>query len=114
MLKNADCTVYEAKTYIRHGINGVYWHDCRGRTVTKNGIQVTDSVLVYVYDSDYLPKAGDLIVKGNVGFEFDTTTQKTVSDSMKQFREAYPLYATVKNVSDCRYGGLPHIEVTAR
>lgn len=114
MLKNADCTVYEADTYTRHIINGVYWDDSRGRTTTRNGIQVTDSVTVYIYDSEYIPKDKDIIVRGTADFEFDTASQQTISASMKQFREAYPQFAVIKSVNDCRYGGLPHIEVIAR
>lgn len=114
MLKNADCTVYEKDTYARHFISGIYWNDSRGSTVTKNGIQVTDSVLVYIYDSEYSPKADDIIVKGNAEFSFDTASQQNVSASMKPFRESYPDFAVIKSVNNCRYGGLPHIEVTAR
>lgn len=114
MLKNADCTIYEKDTYTRHFVSGVYWNDSRGRTVSKNGIQVSDSLIVYIYKSDYTPKAGDIIVKGDVNFAFTATTQQTASASMAQFRAAYPLFAFVKNVTDCRYGGLSHIEVVAR
>lgn len=114
MLKNADCTVYEKDSFVRHAIEGVYWNDSRGQIVTKNGIQISDSVLVYIYDGDHLPKAGDIIVKGIVDFEFDSSSQKSVSESMKLFREQFPSFAVVKNFNDCRYGGLPHIEVTAR
>lgn len=114
MLKNADCTVYEKGTYTRHGITGVYWYDSRGITTQKNGVQVNDSVLVYIYDSDYTPKAEDIIVKGAIDFTFEMTTQQTISECMKQFRAAYPEFAVIKNVNDCRYGGLPHIEVIAR
>lgn len=114
MLTNADCTVYEKDSYTRHFIPGVYWNDNRGATVTKNGVQVTDSIIVYIYDSDYVPKDGDIVVKGNANFAFDTTSQQTISESMKQFRTAYPEFAVVKSVNDARYGGLPHIEVIAR
>lgn len=114
MLTNADCTIYEKDSFIRHVISDVYWNDTRGATVTKNGVQVTDSVTVYIYDSDYIPKAGDMIVKGSAGFEFDSSTQQSTSASMKQFRELYPQFAVCKNVNDARYGGLPHIEVIAR
>lgn len=114
MLKNADCTVYEKDSFVRHTIKGVFWSDNRGQTVTKNSVQVSDSVLVYIYSGDYVLKAGDIIVKGIVDFEFDSSSQKSVSDSMKLFREQFPDFAVVKNVNDCRYGGLPHIEVTAK
>lgn len=114
MLKNADCTVFESKTYIKHQICNIYWNDSRGQTVTKNGVQTNDSVLVYVYDSNYIPKNGDIIIKGKVDFEFDASSQQSVSESMKKFRELHPDFAVIKSVNDCRYGGLPHIELTAR
>lgn len=114
MLTNADCTVYEKDTYSRHIIPDIYWNDSRGQTVTKNGAQVSDSVIVYLYETDYVPKAGDIIVKGSIDFSFDSTSQRSVSESMKLFREQYPQFAAVENVDDCRYGGLPHIEVIAR
>lgn len=114
MLINADCTLYEKDTYTAHRITDVYWNDSRGRTVSRGGIQISDQVIVYIYSSDYIPKAGDIIVKGLQGFEFDVESQQTVSQSMKQFREQHPDFAVVKNVQDARYGGLPHIEVTAR
>lgn len=114
MLKNTDCTVYEKDSFRRHFIGGVYWNDSRGQTVSKNGIQVSDAVTVYVYGGDYLPKAGDIVVRGNADFEFDISSQKASSDSMKRFRELYPGFVTVSSVADARFGGLPHIEVIAR
>ena len=114
VLKNADCTVYEAGNYTRHVISGVYWNDSRGATITTRGVQVSDSVVIYIYDSDYVPKNGDMVVRGAVDYAFNTATQQTVSASMATFRASYPGFAVVRNVNDCRYGGLPHIEVTAR
>lgn len=114
MLKNADCTVYEAGSYTRHVIPNVYWNDARGRTVTNHGVQIADSVIVYLYSDAYIPKPGDIIVKGTVDYTFDATTQQKASASMKTFRDTYPKFAVVKAVNDAIYGGLPHIEVTAR
>ena len=114
MLKNADCTLFEKDTYARHTLPGVYWNDSRGRAVTARGVQVSDSVIMYVYDDTYIPEDGDIIIKGTVDFSFDTETPQTISESMKLFRAAYPQFAVIKQVNDCRYGGLPHIEVTAR
>ena len=114
MLKNADCTLFEKDSYTKHTLSGVYWADSRGRTVATHGIQVSDSVIMYVYDDAYIPKNGDIIVKGTADFTFTTTSEQTISASMKLFRAAYPQFAVVKQVNDCRYGGLPHIEVIAR
>lgn len=114
VLTNADITVFEKDTYTKHTISGVYWNDSRGQTTTKNGIQVSDSVMVYLYSNEYITKAGDIIVKGITDFEFDNETQKAASESMKLFRTAFPDFAVVKSVNSCMYGGLPHIEITAR
>lgn len=114
MLTNADCTIWEKETYERHEISDIFWSDNRGRNVTKNGVQVQDSILVYIYDDSYIPKAGDIIMKGTVGFEFSTASPQATSADMKRFRELYPDFAVVKNVTPCLYGGLPHIELTAR
>lgn len=114
MLANSDMTVYEKDSYKRHFIKSVYWNDSRGQTVTKNGIQVADSVSVYLYSDKYIPKAGDIIIRGNTDFEFDNSTQKSASESMKKFREIYPDFAVVKSVNNYMFGGLPHIEIIAR
>ncbi len=115
MLKNADCTIYENDgNYTPHIIGEVYWFDTRGMTAARSGIQVTDSVLVYLYETDYIPKAGDIIVKGACNFVFNTESEKSVSESMREFRTLHPDYAAVKSVTDARYGGLPHVEVIAR
>lgn len=121
MLKNADCTIYEnggTATNISitagHVVKDIYWNDSRGMTVTRNGAQISDAVIAYLYSFGYVPKAGDLIVKGECDFVFDSTSPQTMSASFKAFREQHPDYAVIKNVSDCRYGGLKHIELTAR
>lgn len=114
MLTNADMTAFEKDTYTKHTISGVYWNDSRGQTTTKNGIQISDSIVCYLYTDEYIPKAGDIIVKGITDFEFDNETQKAASESMKLFRAAFPDFAVVKSVNNCMYGGLPHIEIIAR
>lgn len=118
MLTNADCTVYTHRDvgYDRHVVKDVYWLDNRGRTITKNGIQSSDSVTVYMYSDTAVPKnAGkDLLVKGISGFEFDNSTQQSVSESLKEFRKKHPDFVTVTAISDYRFGSLPHIEISAR
>ena len=114
MLINANMTVYEKDNFSRHNINDVYWNDSRGQTVSKNGVQVSDSVIVYLYSDEYVPKAGDVIIKGDIDFIFDVSSERNKSDSMKDFRLQYPEFAVVKSVNNCMFGGLPHIEIIAR
>lgn len=114
MLSNADVTFYNAKDYTRHTAYKAYFSDNRGQTVKKNGIEISDVVSIYLYTDEYVPTVGDIVVKGINDFEFDNTSQKTVSESMKEFRDKFPGFAVVKSVSDYKFGGLPHIEITAR
>ena len=114
MLSNADVTFYSAKTYERHTANRAYFTDNRGQTLKKNGIEISDAISVYLYTDEYIPKVGDIVVKGIVNFSFNSTSEQTTSESMKLFRKQYPDFAVVKSVSDYRFGGLPHIEITAR
>ena len=114
MLSNADVTFYNAKNYTRHTARQAYFTDSRGQTLKKNGIEISDVVSVYLYTDEYVPMVGDIVVKGIVEFEFNNSTQKSVSESMKEFREMFPSFAVVKSVSDYKFGGLPHIEITAR
>lgn len=121
MLANATITVFEnsgtasnIKITKRHTISNVYWNDSRGQTISKNGIQITDSVVIYLFSNEYIPKANDIVVKGVTDFEMDMTSQKTASDSMKVFKAMFPDSAVVKSVNNCMFGGLPHIEITAR
>ena len=114
MLVNADITLFEKDNYTPHIIENVYFCDSRSQTVTKNGIQTSDSIFVYIYSDVYLPKSGDIIVKNKCDFLFDSSSQKNISESMKTFREEYPDFAVVKTVNNYRFGGLPHIEITAR
>lgn len=114
MLSNADVTFYNAKDYTRHTAHKAYFTDNRGQTVKKNGIEISDVVSVYLYTDEYIPSVGDIVVKEIIDFEFDNSTQKTISESMKEFRDMFPKFAVVKSVSDYKFGGLPHIEITAR
>lgn len=114
MLSNADVTFYSNKDYSRHTASKAYFSDSRGQTVKKNGIETVDSVLVYLYTDEYTPQKGDIVVKGIVDFEFNTESKETISESVSKFRKLYPDFAVVKSVSDYKFGGLPHIEITAR
>lgn len=114
MLTNADCTIYEKDTYTRHFIPEVYWDDDRGHIVTKIGAQIENNLIVYIYDNTYIPKAGDIIVRGECEYIFDAASEQAVSESMKAFRMLRPDFSVVKDVKDGWYGGLPHYELTAR
>lgn len=114
MLANTDITIFEKGNYTRHFLENVYFSDSRGQIVTKNGVQISDSIIIYIYSDRYLPKSGDIIVKNRCDFLFDNSCQKSISESIKTFREKYSDFSVVKNVNNYRFGGLPHIEIIAR
>lgn len=119
MLKNADCTLYrfnkDTEGYERFFIPSVYWHENKGGNILKSGLQTVHSTTVFIYDGNILPETPtkDLLVKGDCSFQFDNTTQKSISESFANFKKQYS-FVTVMNVDDCNFGGLPHYEITAK
>lgn len=117
MLTNADCTLYKFENggYRRYEILNVYWNENRSGNVLKSGLQTVDSTSVYLYSDSVLPNANakDMLVKGICDFEFDNTSQKTISESMNRFRSNYE-FITVMSVDRMMFGGLPHIEISGK
>lgn len=120
MLVNSDCTLYlfdkSTGGFTRHFISGVYWDSSKASNVLKSGLQSVDSTTVYLYSDTVKPLTAskDMLVKGYCEFEFDNTSANTISESMKHFREQYPDFVTVSSIDDAMFGGLPHIEISAR
>ncbi len=124
MMTNADCTLfkYDKNTtgFTRHKIKSIYWQTSQQANIMKSGLTSCDSTTVFIYKSSIkgnnipeTPKK-DMLVKGIVEFEFDNTSSRTISDSMKAFREMFPRFVTVNSIDNMLYGGLPHIEVSAK
>lgn len=121
MLTNSDCTVYRYNTFTQ-GFDRLYiphvaWLECRAANVLKSGMQNADSVMIHIAAkyaaSAPQTAAKDMLVKGNCPFEFDNSSVQSISDSMKSFRAQYR-FVTAASIDDYLYGGLPHIEVSAR
>ena len=94
--------VNHTPTYIRHQTGAAYWEDTNGETV--NGItrNPDDRVLMIVSAAnlgEYMPKADDRIMRGDIAEEQPPKTAMTVTA-----------------VKDFRYGSgrVQHIEVTAK
>lgn len=115
---NLGITVYERAGYARHFYSDAEYFDGRGITVDRTGSQPADDVRALIYSctetDGYIPKAGDIILNGEVGFEFDTTGEQSASVSMKLFREQYPAFAVIKAVAAIKNGYKNDIEITAR
>lgn len=118
---NNACTVYRyndtTKGFDRYYIPHVAWVECRAANVRKTGLQNADSVMVHI-PAEYAANAPqtpakDMLVKGDCPFRFDNSTPQSVSDSLKAFRTNHR-YVTASAIDDYRYGGLPHVEVSAK
>ena len=112
---NGSCTVYEKDTFTKYFFSDVYFYDGRSKTAVASGIQVTGDVNIHIYfGGKYQPKIGDIIVSGNCSFEFDTESQKTVSESFSEFRKKFPDFATINTVSAKTCGTIAEYDITAR
>lgn len=118
MLFNSSCTVYRAieKGFERSFIPECFWQESRGASLAKGGVLEDGGVFVYIPEkyAALAPKTPqkDMLVKGDCPFEFDNSSDKTVSDSMRTLRVYSP--ATVKSIDDKLYGAaLRHVKVTA-
>ena len=97
------------------------WQESRTQKIGKQGVIVSDDVNIYVpKEIATFPRcelAKDILVKGNIDFVFDNTSQKNVSDSLREFNRLYPDSVTVLTYEDKRYSvneQLDHIKLTAR
>lgn len=117
LFTNGNCTVYEKDSLRRHSYNNVLINDSRGEHTLKTGDQPKGGLKVYIYavncTDSYIPKAGDMIVPSDCSFEFDTSTQQSLSESMTAFRSAYKDFAVVKENVQYHSGRLPDMEVSA-
>ncbi|MCR5479796.1 MAG: hypothetical protein K6F27_08050 [Ruminococcus sp.] len=114
------CTVYDIKTYTKHTYSYVCIRDGRGgTTVAQDGSRVAGRLQVRIYapltaQGDYIPQVGDIIIPSACNSVIDTTSEQTVSQSIKALRSVYPQYAAVVDVSRQYYGTKPDIVIEAR
>ena len=112
---NGSCTVYEKDTFTRHFFSDVYFYDGRSKTAVASGIQVTGDVNIHIYfGGKYQPKIGDIIIFGDCSFEFDTESQKSISECFNEFSKNYPNFATINSVSVKNSCKIPDYDITAR
>ncbi|MBQ8298021.1 MAG: hypothetical protein IJX77_09600 [Ruminococcus sp.] len=81
----------------------------------KSGLSTADGTTIFIYQQSPIPESPtkDILVKGCCEFEFDNTSQQTVSASLKILR-AETDFVTATSITDCWYGGLPHYEISAK
>lgn len=112
---NGAMLTFGDRGYQRRYFEKAYWNESAEMKVSKSGITFNDSTTILLYDnSELLFTSGkDLIVKGNCNFEFDNSSEQTISESFRNFKRLYD-YLSIQKVANLLFGGLPHIEVTAK
>jgi len=113
------CTLYESRTYARHIFNLVCIRDHRGGTsVAQDGSRVAGRMKIRIYsplnEGEYIPKAGDMIIPCECCESIDTTSEQTISRSIKEIKEAHPEYGAVTEVSFESFGRKSDIIIEAR
>lgn len=114
MYTNADITLYlyskkgKVETYTRTPIEDVYWEDVKQSTFLKTGQRNACSALVVIplesLDGPIrLTQGKDLVVKGIVADEIDSSSQESLSKSLAALK-ALPGFLTVTIVDERLYG----------
>ena len=114
-----SCTVYNKADYSRRVIPNVYIFDDRGDVpeVGIGAVKGTLNVTIYAdrgRTETYIPRIGDIIAVGVCEFEFDTTSQLTMSESMRSFRESGTVFGVIGEITTVKYGELPDYIIKAR
>lgn len=102
LVTNGICTIYEKGTYQKRVYNDIYFTDRRSTATSKTGEILSENLELLIYSvcnpyAEYIPKRGDIIVVGECGFEFDTSSQQAESESVARFRKEYPNFAVVES-----------------
>lgn len=107
-------TVYSAQTYTRHLIDGAFYQDHRGETVSKTGEKAAGSLIVHLYcvNSDYKPQIGDIIVTGDCPLTVDTASEQSISAGAAALRAYSP--AVIRTVTAELIGIAPDYNIEAR
>lgn len=109
MFTNADCTVYFSRNggFTRQAIPNVFWSESKQSNVLKTGMTSADAVKLMIpmssADNLVFTQGKDIVLKGIIDYEFDNTSQKTVSESRKALELLGSVY-TINIVDDKRYG----------
>ena len=119
MYTNSDMTLYSFTNngYVRHYIEKVFWQDSVQKNTSKEGSSGADEVYICIPETDNMvfTVRKDIVVKGKCELEFDNTSDKGISDSLKQLKKLAKVYEIIKD-ADKRYGSsnMQHYELNCR
>lgn len=119
MYTNTSVTLYLYSNgeYIRKNIDKAFWDERKASNVLKSGIANADSLKVFIpYTGDInFSTSKDLIVKGEVNYQIDTTTEKTIAESKQYLIQNYETY-TITSCDKKLYGSpnMQHYELSCK
>jgi len=127
MYTNADITIYKkaAIGYDRYPVTGknnkkgAFWDESAQSNIIKSGLSTIGTVNIMIPLShlpDIVIKTGnDIVVKGNIDFEFDNTSQQTVASSMTQLKQITTVYTIVTaDKKDFGSSGMQHYQLSCK
>jgi hypothetical protein len=109
MYTNADITIYlyDGGKYTRTPVEKVFWSDTKQSNIKETGLTNADSVKIMIPISSAnnleFTTSKDLVVKGIIDYEVDSTSQQTISNSLATLNKTYDVH-TITSADDKRYG----------
>ena len=106
---------FENGKFIRSLIENCFYYDSNATNFNKTGLVSNDTFKVVINTSENIKIAEgkDIIVKGECEFEFNNESEKTQSESLKEFKTKHEYY-TVNTASRNLFGGLSNIELSCK
>lgn len=126
MFTNADCTLYlygkteGQESYVRRPVEGVYWEDVRQASFLKTGQKNAVTALVVIPVESLsgaikFTQGKDLIVKGIVKDEIESTSPAAFSEAMAEFKKKHN-FLMVVSIDERLYGSesVRHYELSCK
>lgn len=119
MYTNTSITLYlySGGAYTRKNIDKVFWDERKASNVVKSGMSNSDSVKIfipYTEELEFTP-ARDIIVKGNIEYDIDISSEKAIAESKKYLQGTYG-FVTISSCDKKLYGSnhMQHYELSCR
>jgi hypothetical protein len=119
--KTTNVTIYhfEDNKYLRSVYDHCFWEEDQAANIKKSGLTSIDSLYVSIPLSEaqtlVIKKGKDLIINGDVNFEFDNTSQATQSSSLNNLRANHDVF-TINSYSKKDHGSprMRHWELSGK
>jgi hypothetical protein len=102
--------------YTKTIIKEIFWDNVKSSNILKSGLVNADStkILIKTDVSINFNLGRDLIVKGEVNYNIDNSTEQKISEGIKYLKDNFKEVVTVSAVDEKLFGGLSHIELSCK